>query len=81
MTKQKTIKFKYVPMFGIRQIDPFEWNEANGYVQAVPMELAAVLHTYPKPEWEIAEENVEAARKEIEAFIETMPGKAVSSEQ
>lgn len=75
--KNVMIKFKYKPMFGIRLIDPYVWDEANGYVCAVPMELAAVLYTYPDPEqWEIAEEDVEAAKKEIEAFIEGM-----SSEQ
>ena len=68
MASKKEVKVKvlYKPMFGIRQIDPYEWNETNGYMQEVPLELAAQLMTYPDPnQFEVAAEDVE----KVEAFV------------
>lgn len=67
------MKIRYKPKFGIRVIEPFQWDESNEYVQDVPLEMAAMLATYPDPnQFEIAEEDVDAAQAEVDAFIEKM---------
>lgn len=67
---KKMIKVKYKPMFGIRVIEPYQWDEANGYVTEVPLPLAAQLWSYPDPsQFEIAEEDAEKAQAEIENYI------------
>jgi len=65
------MKFRYLNAPNIRVIETFVWDEASGFVQDVPMELAAVLYTYPDPEqFEIAEEDAVRAKAEVEAYIE-----------
>ncbi len=79
MASKKDVKVKviYKPMFGIRQIDPYEWNEANGYVQEVPLALASELFTYPDPnQFEIAAEDVE----KVKAFILKDEGEKMKDE-
>lgn len=51
------MKIRYTGIAGVRIVEPYRWDESNGYVQDVtdPAILENLL-TYPKPEFEPVEE-------------------------
>jgi hypothetical protein len=51
------MKIRYTGTAGVRIVEPYRWDESNGYVQDVtdPAILENLL-TYPKPEFEAVEE-------------------------
>lgn len=60
------MKIRYKGNATVRTIMHYRWDKANGYVCDVPEELAANLLTYPRPDFELAEKDVPAAKAVIE---------------
>ncbi len=51
------MKIRYTGTAGVRIVEPYRWDESNGYVQDVTdPEILENLLTYPKPEFEPVEE-------------------------
>ena len=64
------MKIKYTGKSNIRNIGEYSWNAGNDFIQDVTdTELAANLLTYPRPEFEMAEE----VSKDVTAFINEVP--------
>jgi len=66
MTK-KMIQVRYVGQSTVRIIQPFMWDPRNDYIEAVPLEKAAELVTYPGQQFELVNP---AEMPEIVSFVE-----------
>ena len=61
------MKIRYTGTAGVRIVEPYRWDESNGYVQDVTdPEILENLLTYPRPEFEPVEEaSVEEKAPEV----------------
>lgn len=64
---RKMIKVRYVGLSTVRILQPYIWEPRNEYVQAVPLERAAELVTYPGEQFELVDP---AEMPEIVSFVE-----------
>jgi len=60
-----TVKIAFEKGPVVRTIEDFEWSEAAGWVQAVPIELAAKLINYPNGGFTLGEQPSAATRKAL----------------
>jgi len=67
---KKMIQVRYIGQSTVRIIQPYVWDPKNDYVQAVPLDKAAELVTYPGPQFELVDP---ANMPEIVSFVEGDP--------
>lgn len=72
-----TVKIALTPGPVVRTIGDIEWSAAAGWVQDVPLELAADLLAYPHPGWSLAESPAAETRKRLADLLGVEPGNIV----
>lgn len=68
-----TVRIALAPAPVVRTIGGIEWSAAAGWVQAVPVALAADLLAYPHPGWSLAERPDGAALKALAEALGVAP--------
>ena len=69
-----TVQIALEPGPYVRQIGAHEWSAQAGWVQAVPLELAADLLAYPRPGWSLAERPNAATLRALAGLLGVEPG-------
>ena len=72
------IKMALQPGPVVRVIDGIEWSAGAGWVQEVPIDLAANLLAYPHPGWSLGERPSPAARKALAERLGVAPENIVA---
>ena len=74
------MKIRYTGTAGVRIVEPYRWDESNGYVQDVTdPEILEDLLTYPRPEFVTVEE--ESVAEKAPEVVQGAPVKKLRKER